>query len=250
MRVLSISPRSRFDAMPLVRANVPSPSLYERAMPASILSHSASAPAMPVVTSPSSRVSSTSASKPNVAIRPQAANAGAPLFSSARRWNALPTRSSRAVGVNARPRSRPRGSPETSVYGRSTAPGSAASVRLRRSSTPPTVTRGLDVPANRAFTASRTWLATVRPNRASHGRGIVMHRSPPGRAHPLRTLPRARSPPAMEAAGPAEALAGAGAAGPTVAATVGPGPHRRPGSRPAAAGRPSDARSSGSAPHA
>ena len=107
MRVLSISPRSRFDAMPLVSANVPSPSLYERAMPASILSHSASAPAMPVVTSPSSRVSSTSASKPNVAIRPQAANAGAPLFSSARRWNALPTRSSRAVGVNARPRSLP-----------------------------------------------------------------------------------------------------------------------------------------------
>lgn len=175
-------------------ANVPSPSLTDTAMPASRRLHSASAPRIPVVTSPSMRTSPVSAaslpSKPPTVTRPQAARPGPRPSPSLARWNALPNSNSRPVisragalpgrAVCMRPRPVP-GQPSSSGPGSSVAPSARAtevsaspshassSVRARSTVWPPTVTCApLSGFARRSETASVTWVATVRPKRESH----------------------------------------------------------------------------------
>ena len=121
----------------------------------------------PVVTSPSMRTSSTSASNPPVATRPQAANAGPPLASPPdERWKELPSRSSRSVIVRVPPRC------SDSLAHSGQRLGSAPARLVPSRLMPPTVTCALVPPSNRAVTASTTWLPTVRPKRVIHAFGI------------------------------------------------------------------------------
>ena len=185
-------------------SNVPSPSLKLTATPASIRPKSASAPSVPVSTSPSrpSRPVSESASpsKRPCAARPQAARPGPAPSPSPARWNALPSSSSRPVivwagdeaatrvdgdraeaGESAPPPSPLRENGSSSFAGacapkRCPSPASRSasalpsSVRVRSTAWPATVAcaPGVRPSTSRPDTASVTWPPTVRPKRDSH----------------------------------------------------------------------------------
>ena len=146
--------------------------LCESMTPARRRSHSASNPTMPVVTSPSSFTSSTSASKPLVATRPHVVNAGpAPSSPPLLRWKVLrSSRSSRLTVWDSASLAllvAHSGSPNGSS---SCASGSLAVVPI--SGIPATVRCEPRPPSSLAVSASTTWLPTVRPKRTIHAFGI------------------------------------------------------------------------------
>ena len=177
-------------------SKVPSPSLTENARPASQRPRCASAPRMPVITSPSMRMAPVSASpwpskSPTVA-RPQAVRPvpPPPPPPSKARWNELPSSSSRpvtertgepplAAGLSQAPPCRSGHAPGA-VTPLAAAPPGAPKARARpviastRTALSPVRERSTLCPASvicalasgadsRPATASTTWSATVRP---------------------------------------------------------------------------------------
>ena len=182
-------------------SKVPSPSLTESARPASQRPRCASAPRMPVITSPSMRMAPVSASpwpsKPPTVARPQAVRPvpPPPPAPSKARWNELPSSSSRPVtertgepplgaGLSQAPPCRSGHAPGA-VTPLAAAPPGAPKARARpviastRTALSPVRERSTLCPASvtcapasgadsRPATASTTWSATVRPKRDSH----------------------------------------------------------------------------------
>ena len=118
--------------------------------PASQRPPSTSAPASPVVTSPSIVTPSTSASKPPAATRPQAVNRGPPSSFACERWNEVPSSASRPVidrvpSAPGRPSAR-RSRPKPSCAGSA----NAASPSAASAAPPSSGTQGHRAPARRA----------------------------------------------------------------------------------------------------
>ena len=146
-------------------------------IPARARSHSASNPMSPVVTSPSIETSSTVASNPLLATRPQAVKAGSGFgpWAALDRWNALRNRTSSPVRLWPSC-SRPAflahsGSPNGWS---SASAGSSLIVPMRF--LPATLTCAAPSLSSRAVSPSTTCVPTVRPNRVTHafGSGSVL----------------------------------------------------------------------------
>ena len=127
--VLSMAPFAPVAAP--VSSNAPSPSLSETATPASSRPQPASVPSVPVTTSPpiASRPASDacSPSKRPCATRPQAARPGPAPSPVRRKWNALPSSSSRPVVDCAADGAAPRVDDEAAAKGDDEGPAAAES---------------------------------------------------------------------------------------------------------------------------